>query len=58
MNISRAIAEIEDEIERVRPTFYTSKKAAKRSQAYIQGLMVGLDYLKGIREEFEEWLNQ
>ena len=58
MTISKAIKEIEDEIERARPTWLSTKEETLEAQAYIQGLKFGLNSLKQIRREFEEWLNQ
>ena len=58
MTISKAIKEIEDEIESARPTWLSTKDETLEAQAYIQGLKFGLNSLKQIRREFEEWLNQ
>lgn len=58
MTISKAIKEIEDEIESARPTWLSTKEETLEAQAYIQGLKFGLNSLKQIRREFEEWLNQ
>lgn len=58
MTLSKAIKEIEDEIERARSTWLSTKEETLESQAYIQGLRFGLNSLKQIRREFEEWLNQ
>lgn len=58
MTISKAIKEIEDEIERAHPTWLSTKEETLQAQAYIQGLKFGLNSLKQIRREFEEWLNQ
>lgn len=58
MTISKAIKEIEDEIKKSYPTWLSTKEETLESQAYIQGLKFGLNSLKQIRREFEEWLNQ
>lgn len=58
MTISKAIKEIEDEIKRARPTWLATKEETLEAQAYIQGLKFGLNSLKQIRRDFEEWLNQ
>lgn len=58
MTISKAIKEIEDEIERAHPTWLSTKEETLEAQAYIQGLKFGLNSLKQIRRDFEEWLNQ
>lgn len=58
MTISKAIKEIEDEIKRARSTWLSTKEETLEAQAYIQGLKFGLNSLKQIRRDFEEWLNQ
>ena len=58
MTISKAIKEIEDEIKKSHPTWFSIKEETLESQAYIQGLKFGLGLLNQIRREFEEWLNQ
>ena len=57
MTISKAIKEIEDEIKKSHPTWFSTKEETLESQAYIQGLKFGLGLLNQIRREFEEWLN-
>ena len=58
MTISKAIKEIEDEIKRTHPSWLATKEETLEAQAYIQGLKFGLNSLKQIRRDFEEWLNQ
>ena len=58
MTISKAIKEIEGEIKKSHPTWFSTKEETLESQAYIQGLNFGLGLLNQIRREFEEWLNQ
>lgn len=54
MTISKAIKEIEDEIKREHPSWLATKEETLEAQAYIQGLKFGLDFLKRLKEDFEE----
>ena len=49
MTISKAIKEIEVEIERAHPAWLSTKEETLEAQAYIQGLKFGLNSLKQIR---------